>query len=245
MKKISSLALALLLALSLCLPALAAELDNVTDTVGVLSEEAWQELNDRADELAARYGCGVYAAIVDDYTEYGEGEISEVAGQIYETYDYGVGDERNGIFLFLSLNERDYSLYVSGEVAEYAFSSYARDKLAGEFTGALGEDDWAGGLSDYMTACGAYLDSAANGEPVQASPVGTIAMAIGIGCLVALIVCLILKRKMKSVHQGVSASEYVTAGGLTLTENYDRYTHTTETRRTIEKNTDNSSSGKF
>ena len=40
---------------------------------------------------------------------------------------------------------------------------------------------------------------------------------------------------MKSVHQKKEADVYLTEGGLHLTEQYDQYTHTTETRTKIER----------
>ena len=59
--------------------------------------------------------------------------------------------------------------------------------------------------------------------------------------LPALLVCLMLKAKMKSVRQGAEADAYVTAEDLNLTEQYDHYTHTTETRRKISSDSDSSS----
>ena len=45
---------------------------------------------------------------------------------------------------------------------------------------------------------------------------------------------------MKSVHKGVDANVYATGGGLTLTDSYDHYSHTTESRTKI---SDESSGG--
>ena len=56
-----------------------------------------------------------------------------------------------------------------------------------------------------------------------------------------MLICLLLKAKMKSVRKGAEADVYVTAEGLDLTERYDRYTHTTETR--VRKNTRDNDSG--
>ena len=67
-------------------------------------------------------------------------------------------------------------------------------------------------------------------------------VALGIGVVLALAVCLFLKSKMKSVRQGAEADAYVTAEGLNLTEQYDRYTHTTKTSRKISKDSDSGSS---
>lgn len=55
--------------------------------------------------------------------------------------------------------------------------------------------------------------------------------------------CLMLKWKMQTVHKKLEANEYVAAGGLTLTKQYDRYTHTTETRRKIHDDSDSGGSG--
>ena len=46
---------------------------------------------------------------------------------------------------------------------------------------------------------------------------------------------MVLKRKMRTVHKNVEADAYVTEDGLRLTEEEDRYTHTTETRTKIQK----------
>ena len=242
-KKVTSLAIALLLALSLCIPAMAAELDHVTDAVEALDEGTLQEYNALAGNISDYYGCGIYAVLVDDYANYGNGDVSDVAGQIYHEYDLGVGEGYDGVLLLLSMAERDYSIYVFGETAEYAFGSYARDKLADKFLGAFGENDWAGGMYDYIVACGEFLDSAANGSPVKESVVSSVAIWGAVSCLVAGIVCLILKGKMKTVHKGASAAKYVAAGGLVLTGSYDNFTHTTVTRSKIEKESSSGSSG--
>lgn len=44
--------------------------------------------------------------------------------------------------------------------------------------------------------------------------------------------------RMQTVHKKAEANEYVADGGLQLTEQYDRYTHTTETRRKINNDSD-------
>ena len=69
-----------------------------------------------------------------------------------------------------------------------------------------------------------------------------ILVGLAVGVVLALAVCLFLKSKMKSVRQGAEADAYVTAEGLNLTEQYDRYTHTTKTSRKISNDSDSGSS---
>lgn len=56
-----------------------------------------------------------------------------------------------------------------------------------------------------------------------------------LSCLVALAICVTLRRKLNNVRQKVQANEYITPGGLRLADSYDRYTHTTQTRTKIER----------
>lgn len=220
-----------------------AETAYVYDPLMLLSDTEREALDAQAAALAQRYGCGVYAVLADDYTQSGCSSVTDAARQLYEDGGLGVGGGQDGILLLLSLNERDYALYCSGETAEYAFGDDAREQLSGAFLGDLGNDDWAGGIESYITACGTMLEQAANGEPVAESPVKAVLIAIGVSCVIALIVCLALKSKMRSVRRGAEASAYVTERGLTLTGQYDNYTHTTETRRVIEKSSSGGSGG--
>ena len=48
--------------------------------------------------------------------------------------------------------------------------------------------------------------------------------------VLALVICLSLKGMMKSVRRSARADIYVTEEGLNLTEQVDRYTHTTRER---------------
>ena len=244
-KRISILLATVFLALSLSLSAVAADgtMRYVFDLSDVLTYEEWETLEDRAEALSERYGCGVYAAVVDDYSEYGTGTVADVVKQAYTANEFGVGDSNDGVLLMLSLDERDYALYACGDRAETAFNEYARGKLEEAFLPAFGEDDWAGGLTAYLDEAEDLLAQAESGSPAKESPVKGILTSVGISCVIALLVCLVLKGKMKSVYRKSEANEYVASGGLTLSQSYDRYTHTTETRRTIEKESSSGSSG--
>lgn len=108
---------------------------------------------------------------LDDYTAYGSGDVYDVATQIFNNADngFGLGADRNGILLLLSLNERDWSMFVHGEKAEYAFNDYGQAELPDAFLSAFGENDWYGGFSGYLAACDEHLTLAASGEPVRQS----------------------------------------------------------------------------
>ena len=237
-KRFVTLLLALLAALTLTVPAWAEQQPGdpfIYDTAGLLSDGDRAYLEQMADAISWQYQCGVYIVTVDDYEVYGSDRYS-AALNIYRGNDFGIGDGRDGIMLMLSMWDRDYEVFIQdGGLADSAFGSYAVDLLEEAFLPYLGNDDWYGGFHAYLTTCSDDLALADMGQPVKKPLTKVILPALLVGCGVALLICLLLKAKMKSVRKGAEADVYVTAEGLDLTKRYDRYTHTTETR--VRKNT--------
>ena len=99
-----------------------------------------------------------------------------------------------------------------------------------------------GADSHYLNTCDEFLTKAESGEPVREAlwvwVVSYLVMIIfitAVCCIISGIICYMLLRGMKTVSQKVEANKYIAEGGLQLTERYDQYTHTTETRTQIRK----------
>ena len=216
----------------------------IFDISDLLPFDQWEELEQRAGDISRRHGCGVYVVLVDDYEDFGSGDVYDVTTQIYhsEQNSFGMGDGRDGIMILLSMAERDYAMFVYGKSAGYAFNEYGQEQLEESFLGDFGNDDWYGGISHYLDSCDEYLAKADAGHPVRANPLWGIGLMTFLSCLAALAVCMVLKRKMNNVRQKVQANEYIAPGGLRLADSYDRYTHTTQTRTKIEQKSSSSSS---
>lgn len=210
----------------------------VFDISDLLTYEEWEELEARAADISNRQHCGVYFALVDDYTDYGDGGVYEVTYQLYHGSELGFGTDRDGIIVLLSMEERDYAMFVYGGYAEYAFDEFGQEELEERFLGDFGDNDWYGGISHYLDACDEFLTKADAGDPVRLSYLEYFweyfpAVAV-LACLLTGLVCIWLMRGMKTVRPKHKADAYVTQGGVHLTQQYDRYTHTTETRSKIE-----------
>lgn len=254
LKRVYIFLLALLTALTLTVPAFGEQQQGdyfIYDTENLLSDEQVSDIEGMADRISWQYGCAVYVVTVYDYEDYGTSPYN-AAANIYNGEDFGIGDNREGVLLLLSMWARDYALYVrDGGFAEYAIDDHGRTVLENSFLSYFGNDDWYSGFSAFVNACGQLLDQAASGDPVRKSLGSVILPALLIGCGCALVVCLILKGKMKTVRKGTRADSYTAPQGLQLTERRDMYTHTTEERRRIEKKESSSggggsgSSGKF
>ncbi|MDD2482516.1 MAG: TPM domain-containing protein, partial [Lutispora sp.] len=107
MKRIAALFLAILsLTLIMLLPVQAAEFDLVSDGVGMLTDDEYFELNELAMDITEQFQCEVSIVIMDDK---GSDDIEEYAKSFYKEYDYGYGEDKSGLMLFLSMEERDYA----------------------------------------------------------------------------------------------------------------------------------------
>ena len=258
-RRIVCILLVALLLLGLCCTAFAEapaatepQLWNITDTVGLLTSDEDLTLEARAEEISAQYGVGIYLLILEDYSEYYD-DPYETAYELYHQNTLGMGEDRDGVILLMSMSDRKYATFFYGPKAEYAFDAYGQELMEEEFLDDFRDDDWYDGFEDYLEVCAEYLERAEAGDPVRGddssaggsdgSGIGTtILVCLGISAVIAMIVCLILRGKMKSVRKGTHADAYVT-GSLNLTASRDQYTHTTETRTKIEHESSDSGGG--
>lgn len=216
----------------------------VFDGAGLLSSDEIAQLEVMAAQVAADHGCGIYIMTVEDHGTYGLGDVYETAYGIYHGNDLGIGPDRNGVTILLSMAERDYATFFYGEFTEYAFNEYGQEKLESVFLDDFGDNDWFMGFYDLICECDEYLALAEAGKPVRVN----VAAAFGLGFLfalplAALITLIIRKVMLKSVDKGREASEYVTPEGLNLLERWDHFTHTTVTTRNIAKKSESRSGG--
>ena len=157
-KRICRLLLAFLLVLVFCVSMAAAEqtgaqLSCVTDTAGLLSENEKMLLERMAESVSQKYGVGVYIVTVEDYRDFHSEGVYKATYTIYHQYTMGVGPNRDGIMLLLSMADRDWAMFCYGSHCEYAFNSYGQEKLEKVFLDNFGEDDWYGGFEDYVKEC--------------------------------------------------------------------------------------------
>ncbi len=223
-------------------------LDTVTDLAGLLTDAQKAELTTMAEALAAQYGCGVYILTVNDFTDY-EGSqygIYSFATTAFTQYNLGLGEDKNGVMLVLSMAERDYSLIAHGAIGNAAFTDHGKDILADEgFLPRFKINDWYGGFRAYVEGAGEFLRQNAQGTPFDIDtdpnygrmPTGTkVAIIVIIPAIIAGIACMVMKSKMKSVALKKDANAYISQNGVALTDASDVYTHTTQTRVRIVEN---------
>lgn len=248
MKRLLAFLTAALLLVILIVPAAAAEAPEICvyDTEKLLEEEVREIIEMIAQDISQRQQCAVYFLSVKDFRDYGDGDIFNVARKIYEENNLGMGENKDGVLLILSMAERDYRLLAHG-FGDTALTDYGKDYISQRFLDDFADDDWYGGVRDYLTYTDDLLAQARAGKIYDRGSwiTGGVqwvwSFLLGVG--LALIVCLIQRGIMrKKVRMQTGALEYL-QGNVQITRKRDVYTHTTEVRQKIEKNNGSGSSG--
>ena len=247
MKRLISVMVAVLLLALLAIPFSGAQIPErcVFDDEGLLSEIEYQTLEDYAREISEQRQCAVYFVTVDDFRHYGDGDIFNVARQIFLASDFGMGEEKDGVMLLLSMADRDYSLIVHG-FGETALTDYDREYICQHFLDDFADDDWFHGVFDYLAYTDDLLSQAREGRVYDRYNWITGGVlwvwSLILGAVISLVVCLIQRAMMrKKVREQTDALGDV-QGEVHITRRRDVYSHTTEVRRKIEKK-DSGSSG--
>ena len=258
MKRMFSAALIVVLAIMLvAISAASAESGQelpyfVSDTAGLTTTDQWQKLETDAERISNRYGCGVYVVSLQDYRDYGSySNIRNFSEEFYNHYRLGLGQNRNGILLVLSMAERDYCLIAYGSDAHYAFTDYGKEVLANSFLDDFKRNDWNGGFADYISGCEELLSRAAEGKPVDVQyesrngipPEISTAIIIGLPLLVSFGACEGMKRRMKPVRPQNRADEYIVPGGIHFSLKRDVFVNRTVSRTVIRSENRDSSFG--
>ena len=247
MKRFLSILTAVLLLALLAVPVSAAETPEhcVYDVAELLTDEEYWTLEDYAQEISDLRQCAVYFVSVEDYRDYGDGDIFNVARQIFLDNDFGMGEEKDGVMLLLSMEDRDYSLIVHG-FGETALTDYGREYICEHFLDDFADDDWFHGVYDYLSYTNDLLSQAREGKIYDRYNWITGGVlwvwSLILGVVISLIVCTVQRAMMrKKVRGQTNALDYV-QGDVHITRRQDVYSHTTEVRRKIEKK-DSGSSG--
>ncbi len=225
MKKIVAFITVLLIfALSLSAVSAESEKERLVDGAELLTESEETALLDRLDEISEEFE---YDVVVVTTKSLGAKSAMKFAQDTFKNGGYGMGDEKSGVILIVSIQDREWYIEFFGDerVTEgTALSDYFLDDLS--------DGDYYGAFDSFVTAV--------RGE-LEFSPVSTLLVCLVIGFVVAFIVVSVMKGKLKSVHFQDNARAYVREGSFVLDHSRDLYLYSNVTRVAKPKN--NTSSG--
>lgn len=242
---------AILFCVFLAIPALAGagfnhEYNRVLDRAGLLSDNDFDTLTARLDEISDRQKIDIVVATTD--TLYGE-DIVDYADGLYDFCKYGYGENRDGLILVISTEENDWYISTHGYGIE-VFTDAGIQYIGSQMTEELSDGDFAAAFNTFADLCDDFITQAREGIPYDSSSLPRkplsmtwLPISLVIGLIIALIAVGIMISQLKTVRFQAAAGDYMKKGSLKITEKRDLFLYRTMSRRERPKKTNSGGRG--
>ena len=202
----------------------------LVDRADLLSELEEEELEARLDEISERQQADVVVVTVNSL----DGKSAQdYADDFYDYNGYGIGTDKSGILLLVSMEARDWHITTTG-FGIRAITDAGLDYISDQFLPYLSDE--------FLTQ--AKTGNAYDGDhmPKGAYPwLKNLLIALGSGVVIALLIVEGMRRSLKSVKMQRSAENYVRAGSIQVTRRQDHFLYTRTSKSARPKNNSGSS----
>ncbi len=220
--------------------------DRFVDAANLLSESSRKELQDRMDEISAKWRCNIVILTVDEHT----GPIQDYADDYFDYNGFQADYDGSGILFMLSMADREWAISTSGN-AIAAFTDYGQQKMMDDMLPDLGDGYYFSAFDTYIDTADRYLELYEAGTPYDvgtrdATPAemrGAFIVCIIIGLIVGLIPVGIMISSLTTVHSNSSASGYQSHSGIHMKFHKDTYLRSSVSKAPIPKEDSRSSGG--
>lgn len=215
------------------------------DVAGLLTEDEAIALNERLDEISIRQSVDV--TIMTNDTMDGESAM-DYADYAYEFFEFGYGENRDGLMLLVSMEEGEWWITTCG-YGITAFTDYGIQYIGEAIQPYLSEGDFVTAFDTYATLCDSFITQARTGHPFDIDqkpdePLSAlwIPASLLIGFILAKIIVGKMKGKLKTVRAQKAANSYMKKDSMQITESRDLFLYHTVTR-TAKANSGSSGGG--
>lgn len=236
MKKFVSVLFGFLMCLTLAMPAFAVDIPRLLDGADLLTESEEATLLAKLDDISETYKVDVIIA-----TEPSLGGVSpdDYVEEYYDFGNFGYGENRDGVLLLISMEERDWRILSNGFGAT-AITTDEIDSIGEDIVSYLSDEDYVAAFNAFADECAYQINGERNGFPFEWGK--NLLIALIVGLVVALIVTGVMKGQLKSVRRQAAADTYVKGGSMHVTQSSDIFLYRTVNR--VKKESSSSSSGK-
>ena len=219
--------------------------ERVVDMAELLSDSDKTALLSKLDEISERQKLDIVVLTVNTL----DGKTPrDYADDFYDYNGYGFGENKDGILLLVSMEDRDWWISTTG-YGITALTDAGIEYISKKFLSDLSDGDYAQAFTTYAELCDQFITQAKTGEPYDTGNLPkepfnvawNILVAFVIGLVVAFVVTNIMKKQLKTVQLKSEANNYVKSNSMIVTENRDLFLYNQVSRRARPKETDNRS----
>lgn len=223
------------------------EKHRLVDQADLLNEWEKEQLSKKLDEISERQQFDVVVVTVESL----EGKSPmNFADDFYDYGGYGMGDDYDGALLLVCMGSRDWRISTSG-FGIRAMTDAGMDYMSEQFLPYLSDGKYAKAFDTYATLCDEFVAQAKSNRPYDTGnmpkdpfePGRKIFTSLAVGIVIALIVVLIMRGKMKTVQGRIGASDYIKSGSMVVNEKGDLFLYSHLHKERIERDSGRSSSG--
>lgn len=218
----------------------------VVDDADLLSDSEESALLTKLDEISTRQAMDV--VVVTAATLGGKSPMA-YADDFFDYNGYGQGSNDDGVLLLVSMEDRDWwiSTHAYGITA---FTDAGISYIGEQITPYLSDADYDTAFTKYADLCDEFITEAKAGHPYDTGnmPKGpfdilfSLAIAAGIGIVIAFIAVSVMAGKLKTVRPQSAAHSYIKDGSMDVRTSRDIYLYHKVTRRAKPKNNGGGSS---
>ena len=218
------------------------ELTRVVDMADLLDNSEEAALLSMLDEISNRQELDVVVVTVNTL----DGKTPmDYADDFYDYNGYGFGENRDGVLLLVSMEDRDRWISTSG-YGITVFTDAGIEYISEKFLPDLSDGNYADAFTTYAELCDEFITQARTGEPYDTNNLpkepfnvfSSLLISLAVGILVSLIVTGKMKGKLKTVRMQPAAEEYVRKGSMLVTESSDLFLYSHVDRRAKSKDDD-------
>lgn len=201
----------------------------IVDEAGYLNDSEKEELSQKLDEISKAYDFDV-SVVIEEYQSYDS--AMESADNFYDNNGYGVGEDNDGLMLYLSKEPREYHFVTCG-YGLTAFNGYGLTYLEDEVVPYLQNNEYYEAINAFADAADALLEMAVTGEPygygedTKDLRTGIVITAIAIPLIVAIAMTASKSKKMNNVGKQTRAKNYIKDGSMNVDMSRDIYMYST------------------
>lgn len=246
LKKVLSITAACLVILALISAAQAYTSDNVKDFMNYMSAGEVSDLQSRIEGIRSTRGLDVVIVITGDL----EGKAPTAYADDYFDYNgYGIGSDRSGLLLLVSMGTRDVAISTSGKAISI-FTDSRLDDILDDVSSYLSDNEYYKACVEFLEQVDYYATLGAPGGSDNAGSRSYLSRAASIAkspivYLIAAIIALIATLAVSSASKGMATitnRTYEESGSFELTASRDDFLRETTSRVRI-SSPSNSSGG--